>query len=687
MIRITSPAGNGWVPAGSARARRRPPRGATRVAGRLAVAALAALLAPVGATAQETSALVVNPPEFVLRSGTAAAATLMAAARAPAGAEREVSLDMDVTYVVRRIRNPADGPDAYDDVRLRGYADANASEAAPPETPLVAPTISIRPGQTVRVTLHNQLPQNSTCGMGGGGSVNTPHCFNGTNLHTHGLWVNPSGNGDNVLISIRPGVTFQYEYNIPPDHPAGTFWYHPHLHGSTALQVSSGMSGALIIRGDRLPEGDRNGDLDTLLLAPGGQPVPERVLVLQQIQYACRDADGKIRTDAKGAYVCEPGDIGTIESYDQFGPGSWPRSGRYTSVNGQVLGQFAPATAGTVERWRLIHAGVRDTINFQLRPMTSGARLAAVAGLSAAATEDWIESNCGEPLPYHVVAQDGLTMAKAQRRTEAVLQPGYRVDALVVFPKAGDYCVVDGAAPPAANVNAQPSGRRLLGIVTAEGDATVAEDADTYLRDWLIAAAERTMPEPVRDDVIAGLRGGLALTRFVPHEDVCECDLTGHQELTFNIDVSQPGAVFFEIDGKPYDPNRIDRVLPVGGVEEWNLQSNLASHPFHIHVNPFQVVRILDAQGRDVSLEGATDLTDGQSDAQYPGLKGVWKDTLWVKNDAGEKYTIVVRTRYERYIGDFVLHCHILDHEDQGMMQNVRIALPDGHGGVAHGHH
>ena len=69
----------------------------------------------------------------------------------------------------------------------------------------------------------------------------------------------------------------------------------------------------------------------------------------------------------------------------------------------------------------------------------------------------------------------------------------------------------------------------------------------------------------------------------------------------------------------------------------------------------------------------------------------MWKDTLWVKNisngaPAGP-YTIVVRTRYERYIGEFVLHCHILDHEDQGMMQNIRIALPDGEGGVAKSHH
>lgn len=71
-------------------------------------------------------------------------------------------------------------------------------------------------------------------------------------------------------------------------------------------------------------------------------------------------------------------------------------------------------------------------------------------------------------------------------------------------------------------------------------------------------------------------------------------------------------------------------------------------------------------------------------DPQYSGLKGVWKDTLWIKNappapgQPGLPYTITVRTRYERYIGEFVIHCHILDHEDEGMMQNVAIVLPDG---------
>ena len=153
--------------------------------------------------------------------------------------------------------NPATG--TYDKVRLRSYNGTDVD----PDTPYVSPTIEAVPGDTVYVNLHNQLPADPSCAAHdpapGEPYVNDPHCFNGTNLHTHGLWVNPAGNGDNVLLSINPGVKFQYEYKIPGGHPAGTFWYHTHRHGSTALQVSSGMAGALIIRGDRLPTATTHG--------------------------------------------------------------------------------------------------------------------------------------------------------------------------------------------------------------------------------------------------------------------------------------------------------------------------------------------------------------------------------------------------------------------------------------------
>lgn len=595
----------------------------------------------------------------------------------------EVCYDLRVTYTEGTLPNPATAQ--LDKVRLRSYQ----GQGIDPRHPFISPMIEMSPGQTARITLRNQLPADPTCGSHG--NPNDPHCFNGTNLHSHGLWVNPAGNSDNVLISINPGVDFQYEYNVPPDHPAGTFWYHTHRHGSTALQVSSGMAGALIVRGNRPPTPSRNGDLDTLLKATKAQPMTERVVVLQQIQYACRDAQGKIKTNPDGTYRCDPGDVGAIENYDLFAPGAWPKSGRYTTINGRVLPVFSQSRTGQIERWRVIHGGVRDTINLEFRKLTVGAPKAE--RLTAAANDAYVGVNCsGAPLPQHLVAADGLTTGAVLRRIQTVFQPAYRWDALMVFPETGIYCVIDAAAPAAGSVDQAAPSRRLLGFVLVAPGATVGPDITQYLTDQLLQLAQINMPADVRDTVVTDLKNGLKLTKFVPHRTVEDKEVVPPgQQLTFNIDTSVTPTQF-QVDGKPYDPARIDRLLTLGKVEEWTLDSNFASHPFHIHVNPFQIVKILDPKGKDVSAEGAVDDAGGTPDPQYPGLKGVWKDTLWVKNlippgSPPGKYTLVVRTRYERYIGDFVLHCHILDHEDKGMMQNVRIALPDGKGGVTSGGH
>jgi len=605
--------------------------------------------------------------------------------------QRDVVYDLIVKFTPSTIWNPTEN--RPDKVRLRSYVGTGVD----PNAPFVGPQIEVYPGQTVRMTLHNELPADPTCPTKGG-STNVPHCFNGTNLHTHGLWINPNGNGDNVLVSVNPGVNFQYEYNIPPDHPAGTYWYHSHRHGSTALQVSSGMAGALIVRGTRPPTPDGNGDLDTLLKPIAGQPFTERVMVFQQIQYACRDSKGNIEyhKDKDGkptTYKCEENETAGIEDYDQFGPGTWPASGRFTSINGAVLGKLQGAEAGKVERWRMIHGGVRDTISLQFRKRADAAP--EPRGLRAAAAQAYVDTSCtGAPLPYHLVAADGLTMAAATRTEVAVFQPGYRWDALVVFPEPGDYCILDNQTGGSINQNFRPT--QLLGTVHVDG-AAAAGDPSAYLKTQLLAAAAANMPQDVRAKVTSEINDGMKLTSFVPHPDIEEKEKTGTQTLTFNIDVTQINEVFFEIDGQPYDGNRIDRTLMLGGVDEWTLKSNFVSHPFHIHVNPFQIVSIIAPDGKtDVSAPGAVDNFEKDAngntiiDPEYPGLKGVWKDTLLVKNIARGvpgPYTIVMRTRYERYIGDFVLHCHILDHEDQGMMQNVRIAVPDGNGGVASSHH
>lgn len=605
------------------------------------------------------------------------------------GTAREVVFDLNVDYTDSQLWNPTEN--RYDKVHLRSYQ----GEGVDPNR-YVAPLVELYPGQTVRMTLNNKLPDDPNCPVSGG-SANVPHCFNGTNLHSHGLWINPSGNGDNVTISINPGVSFQYEYNVPPDHPAGTFWYHSHRHGSTALQVSSGMAGPMIVRGTRPPTPTAHGDLDTLLKPISSQDFRERVMVFQQIQYACRyqsgDDKGKIKRNKDGTYACDANDVGGVEDYDQFGPGSWPKSGRFTSINGAVLGQLPNAQAGKVERWRMIHGGVRDTIALQFRKRAAAAP--EPVGLTAAKAQEYVDTNCtGAPLSYYLVAADGLTMAAVSRTQVVVFQPGYRWDALVVFPEIGDYCILNETSTASASVNQNFRPTQLLGTVHVGGGTPVNGDPTDYLKAQLLAAVAANMPQDVRATVTAELNDGMKLTSFVPHADINDGDVTGTQTLTFNIDTTQLNETFFEIDGQPYDPNRIDRVLKLGGVDQWTLTSHLASHPFHIHVNPFQVVKIIAPDGKtDVSAPGAIDNfangPDGKPviDPQYPGLKGVWKDTLFVKNAGPGIYTVVVRTRYQRYIGDFVLHCHILDHEDQGMMQNIRIALPDGHGGTTSGHH
>lgn len=590
---------------------------------------------------------------------------------APVTPGGEAVFDLNIVYTDAKIFNPGTG--LYDNVKLRSYRDAR--EIAPPRVPFVAPTVQIFPGETVRITLNNKLPVEPNCAPPHH-DLNTPNCFNRTNLHSHGLWINPSGNGDNVLLSINPTVSFQYEFNVSPSHPAGTFWYHPHRHGSTALQVSSGMAGVLIVKGTRPPTPQLNGDIDTLLRNADGSAMTERIVLLQQIQYACRDAEGKIKIDpSTGQWLCAPTDVGGIEGYDQFGPGTWPASGRYTSINGEVLPTFPDARTGRIERWRLVHAGVRDTIKLQFRKMRAGAP--PFQAQLAAAQDEWITQNCpGEPLSQFAIATDGLTRPQVVQRPVTVLQPGYREDLLMVFPETGDYCVIDDQAPANTTVNNQVKSRKFLGQVSVAAGTSVPADLKAYLQAALVTASDQ-LPADVRQRVRADLTSDLLLTSFVPHPDIKDAEVTGTQSLIFNININK-NPVEFQIDGRPYDANRIDRVLLLGGVDQWLLTSNFVGHPFHIHVNPFQIVRILDPSGRDVSVTGEP------NDPQYANLKGAWKDTLFVK----QNYIVVMRTRYERYIGDFVLHCHILDHEDQGMMQNIRIAIPDGMGGVAQaGHH
>jgi peroxiredoxin len=109
---------------------------------------------------------------------------------------------------------------------------------------------------------------------------------------------------------------------------------------------------------------------------------------------------------------------------------------------------------------------------------------------------------------------------------------------------------------------------------------------------------------------------------------------------------SDDATLRYEVNWKEFHEQTPARLM-LGTAEEWRLQALANSHPFHIHVNSFQVTAHLDAGGNQVS--------DGVGD---------WKDTLFIP----EGHTYTIRSRFRDFSGQTVFHCHILDHQDQGMM-------------------
>jgi L-ascorbate oxidase len=614
---------------------------------------------------------------------------------------REIHYDLELNMVKGTIYNPSTGKDNF--VQLRAYTPLDENQRPNQGThKFIAPLINMKPGETARITLHNNLDPEEQGGCTN--HDNRPNCFNTTNLHVHGLWVSPSGNSDNVLMEIKPKTTFQYEYNVPEDHPAGTYWYHPHVHGSTAVQVGSGMAGALIIRGDRVPEVGQKGeiqatgDLDTLLKLfepkSGINDYPE-VLLFQQIPYACFDEKKQIKTNPEGTedpgrWACGDEDVGKVSDFgSQMGAGKWRASGRHTSINGIVQPDIR-MKAKQVYRWRLIDAGIHESIGLTIRRLDPSIKWPAK--LTDVEEKDFIETKCksGTVVPQFEVAADGLTREQLVKRETNMLQPGYRSDVLFAFPSEGTYCLYDAASSTSLNADdPTPEGPKLLGRVIVKGGGTLAGEPETFIKAELKKAARMAFTGAVRKKVVADLEQ-LKTTAFVPHKSFSTEELAGMSEVcsqdgksgqgaecvTFNVRKrDDPNRNYFEINGASFgEAAARTRILHLGKSQKWVLTSQAGSHPFHIHVNPFQVVQILKKDGTTGDYKEIDYWS--KDEIEYADVKGTWKDTLIVKKD----YKVIIATQYKRYIGDFVLHCHLLDHEDRGMMQAVRIVHIDAEG-------
>ena len=621
--------------------------------------------------------------------------------------------ELIIAYKLNKLYNP--NTQTWDHVLLRGYLTQpslfHKKQAGDyVKDVLVGPQIRIKQGETLNLHVNNQLPDESeeTCPHHIE-NMNDPHCFNTTNIHTHGFWVSPQGNSDNVFLRIAPKEKFDYQYKIEKNHPAGTFWYHAHVHGSTAIQVSSGMAGPLIIEGSRVPKYKQGkitetGDMDILWKDKGkNSDANEKILLFQQIQYKCKSPDNN-NTDPKNC-------VGVLEDYVNSGlnsPISWGTNKYYTSINGKVLGEMKVGQ-NEFNRWRMIHGGVRDTVGLMIKELPESKNYTAAQTIQACSS--YQEKNQKEAfdrlksLQVHTIAQDGLTMNHVQTRTLSVFQPGYRQDAMVAFPTTNKYCIYDTTLNVDDQINAplpnqpriapsNPLNAQLIGWVNVKATKLPVQTAAQFLQ---TQAKKIGLSKEIQTQL-----SQLNLLAFTDHESLMtpEMDLEVGQDVDppkrplqfnsfiisgfgspegikfgFSHDVKNPtksisfGDLF---EGPEAIEGQYVRQLEIGKTDQWELQSIIGGHPFHIHVNPFQIVKILDPNGNDVSVadNNVKDEDGGVVDTQYRGLKGVFKDTIFVKPGG---YRIILRSHYKKFEGDFVQHCHILDHEDQGMMEIVRI--------------
>jgi FtsP/CotA-like multicopper oxidase with cupredoxin domain len=559
----------------------------------------------------------------------AAAGVAMAAGAAgcrqaePAGGEEKVdpnaqSLTLECGWITKELAGKS--------VKLRAF---NGS--------VPGPFIKTRPGQRLRITVKNSLtPYDST---GWPGNHNVPHALDSTNLHLHGLDIaphlfEPPGTSDPTaqMIQIGPGKSFDYTFQIPADHPPGLYWYHSHLHGSTAVQAVSGMAGGVVVEGD----------IDEVPEIKAARDVP---LVIQDLGLFpgatdsdpwCYDFEQNAVWQTFGGYVQKYNPV--TKQADKtdlkagFSTGDYPL--RLFLLNGEPF--FQELHNNNPDHYQ-------EPIGTQLTPpQIPMAQGEVVRFRMLNACSDNLMPIVVEQHEMHLVALDGVNFPEVR-----------------VLPVYSD-------STGAGQVQLAPANRAefLIKAIAKPGKYAIKQLAQ---KQQFLASDEKVIAEIIVSDQ----RKDMALPgklpeqkRYFPVEpnppisNVRNILFSG----TFPPVVNPYIGIDFTINNNAYDERAVQQVVSLDSTEIWNLEifgvhhGGTEGHPFHIHVNHFEPLTL-------------TDKTDPKNPkvTNYP--PGTFLDTIWVPM----KSVVTIRMRFKEFRGKTVYHCHILPHEDTGMMQNFLI--------------
>jgi FtsP/CotA-like multicopper oxidase with cupredoxin domain len=435
------------------------------------------------------------------------------------------------------------------------------------------------------------------------------------NLHFHGLTAPPVCHQDDVLkTSIQPeDPPFEYRLRIPADEPPGVYWYHPHIHGYSKMQVLGGASGALIIEGIERADPELAGLHERLLvirdqdlLNPDAPPSKsEPVVPKNQI-----DNDGDAANNGTG-----------------FGKPAKDLSVNFVTV---PYPDYPPASLkmkpGERQLWRVLNASAITYLNlavlFRHAPQSLG--VVAIDGV-----------------PIHF---NGSPAPSVEWVNHIGVPPGARVELIVEAPPLGVPALLVTRAVDTGPAGENDPNRALISITAA---------ADAVEPQAMLPSDPEPLPPAARPWI-----GNAAPVRV--------------RKLYFSErpenpnDPNSPTTFYITLDGqtpKPFDPQSDvpDIVARQGDVEDWIIENRTTElHDFHIHQLHFQLREWSGVAVNEPFVRDTVSIPYYNGRAlQYPSVR------------------LRMDFRDPNIVGTFVYHCHLLEHEDGGMMGRIRVEPAD----------
>ncbi|HTY49468.1 MAG TPA: multicopper oxidase domain-containing protein [Steroidobacteraceae bacterium] len=490
-----------------------------------------------------------------------------------------------------------------------------------------SPTLRVHPGDLLILRLHNALQNLAPTANAPPPAADPSICrvrprpvdacstgamsATATNLHFHGMTVPPLCHQDDVLHTFIPsgGPPFEYRFRIPTNEAPGLYWYHPHVHGFSKIEVLGGASGALIVEGIARANP---------LLAG----LPERVFVIRDQQLLNPDAPpSRFEPVVPRQLLDRDGDA--ANNGTGFGKPAMDLSVNFIPV---PYPDYPPARIrmrpGERQLWRVLNAGAITYLN-----------LAVLFGRT--------------PRPLGIVAMDGVPLHFGGSPGPAIqwvdhigLPPGARAEFVLDGPPAGVPALLVTRA-----VDTGPGGEndpnRALAAIVADADAPEPRAR--------LDPHPQPLPAPTQPWI-----GDVAPVRVRR--------LYFSEQLKDPNNPNGPMEFFITVEGQkpaPFDPNSTVPNITVrqGDVEDWIIENRSNElHAFHIHQLHFQL--------RDWS--------------GIPVNEPFLRDTVNVPYYSGRTLTYPsVRLRMDfrdpNTVGIFVYHCHLLEHEDGGMMGTIRV--------------